>query len=95
MVGSAQLLKEFQLYRDLIWIDQAEVYDAETSVLTYKTQSFTSSVHREMKKFDNERGGIKYSYYNEDEECENTAIWVERVVADLMALTAAVAKALR
>jgi len=30
----------------------------------------------------------------EDEECENTAICVERVVADLMALTAAVAKAL-
>lgn len=30
----------------------------------------------------------------EDEECENTAICVERVVADLIALTAAVAKAL-
>ena len=59
---SDQLSKEFQLYRDLIWIDQAEVYDAETSVLTYKTQSFASIVHREMKRFDNERGGIQYSY---------------------------------
>jgi hypothetical protein len=56
-----QLSKEFQLYRDLIWIDQAEVYDVEKSVLTYKTQSFASIVHREMKKFE-ETGGYKYSY---------------------------------
>lgn len=56
-----KLSREFQTYRDMIWIDQAEVYDAEKSVLTYKTQSFASIVHTEMKKFEKTEG-YKYSY---------------------------------
>ena len=57
-----KLSKEFETYRDLIWIDKAEVYDAEKSVLTYKTQSFASIVYTEMKRF--EKDGYKWSNYS-------------------------------
>jgi hypothetical protein len=55
-----KLSKEFRTYRDLIWIDEKETYDAENSVLTYKTQSFTSIIHTEMKRFEAE--GYQYTY---------------------------------
>jgi len=39
------IAEEYEKNRDLVWIDEEEVYDGERSVLTYKTTSFISIVH--------------------------------------------------
>mmetsp|Transcript_5438 Transcript_5438/g.11896 ORF Transcript_5438/g.11896 Transcript_5438/m.11896 type:complete len:560 (-) Transcript_5438:104-1783(-) len=39
---------EYERRRDLIWIDQTEVYDGENSVLTFKTLGFLKIVHDAM-----------------------------------------------
>ena len=36
---------EYEEHKDLLWIDEEEVYDGEKSVLTFKTLSFASIVH--------------------------------------------------
>lgn len=36
---------EYDEFRDLIWIDQEEVYDGESSVLTFKTMTFMKISH--------------------------------------------------
>jgi len=40
--------EEYERYADLLWIDEEEVYDGERSVLTWKTLTFASVVHRVM-----------------------------------------------
>jgi len=37
--------EEFEFYRDLIWIDEEEVYKGEQSVLTFKTISYFAIAH--------------------------------------------------
>merc|ERR1740124_1202648 len=37
--------EEYETQKDLVWIDEEEVYDGERSVLTFKTASFVSIVH--------------------------------------------------
>jgi hypothetical protein len=36
---------EYNLYQDMIWIDEDEIYQGEASVLTYKTVSFFAIAH--------------------------------------------------
>jgi len=43
-----ELREEYDRYGDLLWIDEEEVYDGERSVLTWKTLTFASVVHRIM-----------------------------------------------
>jgi hypothetical protein len=37
--------KEFEFYKDMIWIDEEEIYQGEKSVLTYKTISYFVIAH--------------------------------------------------
>merc|ERR1712150_3409 len=41
----SEIKDEYKLYRDLIWIEENEVYNEKLSVLTLKTLSFLSIVH--------------------------------------------------
>jgi len=41
----ANISEEYETHKDLLWIDEEEVYDGERSVLTFKTASFVSIVH--------------------------------------------------
>jgi hypothetical protein len=45
MLSSSSLQDEYETYGDLIWINEKEVYNGETSVLTYKTLSFVNIIH--------------------------------------------------
>ncbi len=56
--------EEYERFRDLIWFDQTEVYDGETSVLTFKTLGFLKIVHDAMEK---SRGGEDNNYGDADD----------------------------
>jgi hypothetical protein len=43
--SSLLLEEEYELYDDLVWIDEEENYNGEQSVLTYKTLSFVNIIH--------------------------------------------------
>ena len=59
--------EEYHQYNDLIWIDKEEVYVTETSVLTFKTESFLSIFHAVMQKNEN----IKYLLKTDDDSYVN------------------------
>lgn len=44
----SQIEKEYTVYGDLLWIDLDEVYVTETSVLTFKTESFLSILYNQI-----------------------------------------------
>lgn len=60
---------EFMFYRDMIWIDEEEVYQGEQSVLTYKTISFFGIVHEWANSV--EEGGFKYAVKTDDDSYVN------------------------
>lgn len=41
----SDISEEYETHKDLVWINEEEVYDGERSVLTYKTASFVSIIH--------------------------------------------------
>lgn len=49
---------EYRIYGDLIWIDEEEIYNTEHSVLTMKTLSFMSILHKMSVKLPN----MNYTY---------------------------------
>ncbi len=55
---------EYNTYRDIIWLNEEEVYDGERSVLTFKTFAFVKIVHQMAidKKLD-----IKYAFKTDDD----------------------------
>ncbi len=45
-----QIEHEYNRFHDLLWIDREEVYVTETSVLTFKTESFVAVMYNEFMK---------------------------------------------
>ena len=59
------IVEEYESFKDLIWINQEEIYDGEISVLTFKTYSFLTIVDHAMKEI-----GGEYSYcFKVDDDC--------------------------
>lgn len=60
--------REYNRFGDLLWIDKEEVYVTETSVLTFKTESFLSIMYeRVMKLSDN----VRYLFKTDDDSYIN------------------------
>jgi len=70
--------EEFMFYRDLIWINEDEVYQGEQSVLTYKTISFFGIIHEWANSV--EGGGFKHAIKTDDDSYVN----VEKLRKKLM-----------
>lgn len=60
---------EFMFYRDLIWIDEEEIYDGEESVLPYKTISFFGILNEFAKPI--ESGGFIHAIKTDDDSYVN------------------------
>jgi hypothetical protein len=60
---------EFTRYRDMIWIDEEEVYQGEQSVLTYKTISFFTILHRFA--LSEDKGGFHHAIKTDDDSYVN------------------------
>jgi len=61
---------EYNEHRDLIWLDEDEVYNGEKSVLTYKTMAFMKIVH-DLSTSQNLE--IKYAFKTDDDSFINVA----------------------
>jgi len=60
---------EYTFYQDMIWIDEDEVYQGETSVLTYKTVSFFAIAHKLSPKVGD--GGFVHAIKTDDDSYVN------------------------
>ena len=67
--------EEFMYYKDMIWIDEEEVYQGEQSVLTYKTISFFTILHRFALSAD--QGGFHHAIKTDDDSYVNVKKWKE------------------
>jgi len=56
--------EEYQAYRDLIWIDEEEVYEGEKSVLPFKTESFMYVIYKHSLPGD---AGFHYVFKTDDD----------------------------
>lgn len=56
---------EYETYGDMIWIDKEEVYVTETSVLTFKTESFVAVMYNSFMK--DEASPVKYLFKADDD----------------------------
>jgi hypothetical protein len=72
--------KEFWKYRDLIWIDEEEVYQGEKSVLTYKTISYFAIAHLFGKKVQD--GGWMHAIKTDDDSYVNVGRLLEKLTSD-------------
>jgi len=61
--------KEYTFYKDMIWIDEDEIYQGETSVLTYKTVSFFTIAHKLSPRAEN--GGFVHAIKTDDDSYVN------------------------
>ena len=70
------LEEEYEQYDDLLWIDEDEVYNGETSVLTYKTLSFVNIIYDLVMEDHEENGNdtssssssfVKYIFKTDDD----------------------------
>ena len=61
--------QEFMFYKDMIWIDEDEVYQGEQSVLTYKTICFFTIVHKFARSV--EQGGFHHAIKTDDDSYVN------------------------
>lgn len=41
-----EIVQEYEKYRDLIWIEEEEIYEGEESVLPFKTEAFLHIIHK-------------------------------------------------
>jgi len=62
------IAQEYDENKDLIWIDEEEVYDGEKSVLTYKTLAFVKIVYNLST---NNNLGIQYAFKTDDDSFIN------------------------
>jgi hypothetical protein len=58
--------EEYDKYRDLIWLDEAEVYEGEESVLPFKTEAFIDIVYRHATS-----GTLQYLFKTDDDSYVN------------------------
>lgn len=72
--------EEFMYYKDMIWIDEEEVYQGEQSVLTYKTISFFTILHRFARSSD--QGGFHHAIKTDDDSYVNVKKWKEFLAKD-------------
>jgi hypothetical protein len=54
--------EEYSQHKDLIWIDQKEVYNGEESVLTSKTYSFFAIVYAAVEEYDTKEAFQQYTH---------------------------------
>ena len=71
--------EEFEFYRDLIWIDEEEVYKGEKSVLTYKTISYFAIAHALGRGIDD--GGWKHAIKTDDDSYVNVGRLEEKLTS--------------
>ena len=72
--------REFNHYKDLIWIDEDEVYKGENSVLTYKTISYFNIAHKLAKR--PEDGGFLHALKTDDDSYVNMHLLKEKVLGE-------------
>ena len=70
--------EEFEFYRDLIWIDEEEVYKGEQSVLTFKTISYFAIVHL----LGSKEGGWKHAIKTDDDSYVNLKRMEEKLISN-------------
>lgn len=63
-----QIADEFEKYRDLIWIDEEEIYEGEKSVLPFKTESFMYILYKHTLAGQSE---FKYLFKTDDDSYVN------------------------
>jgi len=71
--------EEFWKHRDLIWIDEEEVYQGEQSVLTYKTISYFAIAHLFGKSV--EDGGWMHAIKTDDDSYVNVGRMMEKLTS--------------
>lgn len=62
------IAKEYAEHKDLIWIDEEEIYDGEKSVLTYKTLAFAKIVYNLSTK---KNIDVRYAFKTDDDSFIN------------------------
>jgi hypothetical protein len=62
------IAREYKRYNDILWIDKEEVYITETSVLTFKTESFLSIFYRRLMKTNSK---VEYLLKTDDDSYVN------------------------
>jgi hypothetical protein len=62
------IVHEYMKYDDIIWIEKEEVYITETSVLTFKTESFLSIMYNRLMKINSQ---IEYLVKTDDDSYVN------------------------
>jgi hypothetical protein len=72
--------REFNYHKDLIWIDEDEVYKGENSVLTYKTISYFNIAHKLAKR--PEDGGFVHALKTDDDSYVNMKLLKEKVLGE-------------
>ena len=69
---------EFEFYKDMIWIDEEEIYQGEKSVLTFKTTSYFAIVHLLGKRV--EDGGWRHAFKTDDDSYVNVGRIMEKFI---------------
>lgn len=59
-----EIAEEYEAYRDMIWIDEEEVYEGEKSVLPFKTESFLYVIYTHSLPGD---AGFHYVFKTDDD----------------------------
>ena len=72
--------REFNDFKDLIWIDEDEVYEGEKSVLPYKTVSYFNIAHKLAKR--PEDGGFLHAFKTDDDSYLNMELLKEKVLGE-------------
>jgi hypothetical protein len=71
--------EEFEFYRDLVWIDEEEVYKGEQSVLTFKTISYFAIVHL----LGSKEQGWKHAIKTDDDSYLNLKRMEEKLISNV------------
>jgi len=62
----SNIQEEYHTYKDILWINQTEIYNGEASVLTYKTLSFIQIIYKLIKEYHKE-DIVKYIFKTDDD----------------------------